>query len=233
MDLDEKEEDLKMDLDEEEEDPEIDLDDEEEELLPASSPPLSPLRTPPHMSESSFDYDILVTTTTTVGRTFKSPLSTYEFPEEVNAMMDVFEPMKSNLDATWKQNEILNNLEQTAVAAKAARAVAAAETTSAAAIIGDARGSNNAGPVAGVGGPNVAGPTVVAIGMNVVPELRGCSVDVAITVEQTAVAAKAARAVTAAETTSAAVIIGGARVFLISKCAENDKVKYDTSTLLD
>ncbi|GKE15749.1 hypothetical protein Tco_1423326 [Tanacetum coccineum] len=82
-DLDEEEEDLEedpeIDLDEEEEDPEIDVDDEEEEeLFPASSPPLSPLQTPPPVSESSSDSDIPVTTTTTVGRPFKGPLSTYE-----------------------------------------------------------------------------------------------------------------------------------------------------------
>ncbi|GKA68255.1 hypothetical protein Tco_0768172 [Tanacetum coccineum] len=31
------------------------------------------------------------------------------FPEEVKTMMDVFESMESDLDATWKQNEILND----------------------------------------------------------------------------------------------------------------------------
>ncbi|GJT81772.1 hypothetical protein Tco_1056114 [Tanacetum coccineum] len=76
------EEDPKMDLDEEEEDPKMDIDDEEEEEpLPASPPPLSPLRTPPPVSESSSDSDIPVTTTTTVGRPFKGPLSTYEVGE--------------------------------------------------------------------------------------------------------------------------------------------------------
>ncbi|GJW63644.1 hypothetical protein Tco_0115528 [Tanacetum coccineum] len=40
-----------MDLDEEEEDHEMDVDDEEEEPLPASPPPLSPLRTPPPVSD--------------------------------------------------------------------------------------------------------------------------------------------------------------------------------------
>ncbi|GKB43816.1 hypothetical protein Tco_0888758 [Tanacetum coccineum] len=79
MDLDEKEEDPEIDLDEEEENPEMDVDDEEEEEpLPASPPPLSPLQTPPPVSEFSSDYDILVTTTTTMGRPFKGPLSTYE-----------------------------------------------------------------------------------------------------------------------------------------------------------
>ncbi|GJR80249.1 hypothetical protein Tco_0151034 [Tanacetum coccineum] len=32
-----------------------------------------------------------------------------QFLEEVKAMMDVFESMKSDLDATWKQNKILND----------------------------------------------------------------------------------------------------------------------------
>ncbi|GKF04828.1 hypothetical protein Tco_0035496, partial [Tanacetum coccineum] len=79
-DLDDEEEDPekdpKMDLDEEEEeeDPEMDVDNkEEEEPLPASPPPLSPLRTPPHVSESSSDYNIPVTTTTTVGRPVTPP----------------------------------------------------------------------------------------------------------------------------------------------------------------
>ncbi|GJZ47938.1 hypothetical protein Tco_0601770 [Tanacetum coccineum] len=85
-DLDDKEEDSEedpeMDLDEEEEDLEIDVDDkEEEEPLPASPPPLSPLRTPPPVSESSFDSDIPITTTTSVGRPFKGPLFTYEVSE--------------------------------------------------------------------------------------------------------------------------------------------------------
>ncbi|GJW79270.1 reverse transcriptase domain-containing protein [Tanacetum coccineum] len=71
-----------MDVDKEEEDLEIDVDDEEEEEpLPASPPPLSPLRTPPPVLESSYDYDIPVTTTTTVGRPYKGPLSTYEVGE--------------------------------------------------------------------------------------------------------------------------------------------------------
>nr|GEX81985.1 hypothetical protein [Tanacetum cinerariifolium] len=86
-DLDDEEEDpkdnLEMDLDKEEEDLEMDVDDgeEEEEQLPASPPPLSPLRTPPHVSGSSSDYDIPVTTTTNVGRPFKGLLYTYEIGE--------------------------------------------------------------------------------------------------------------------------------------------------------
>ncbi|GJZ56340.1 hypothetical protein Tco_0611533 [Tanacetum coccineum] len=85
-DLDDEEEDPKenpkMDLDEEEEDPEMDINDKEgEEPLLASPPPLSPLRTPPPVSKSSTNYDITVTTTTTVGRPYKGPLSTYEVGE--------------------------------------------------------------------------------------------------------------------------------------------------------
>ncbi|GJX21693.1 hypothetical protein Tco_0226138 [Tanacetum coccineum] len=84
-DLDEEEEDpeedLEIDLDEEEEVLEMDIDNEEEEPLPASPPPLSPLRTTPHVSEYSSDSDILITTTTIVGRPFKGPLSTYEVGE--------------------------------------------------------------------------------------------------------------------------------------------------------
>ncbi|GKD31016.1 hypothetical protein Tco_1241794 [Tanacetum coccineum] len=75
-----------LDLDDEEEDPEkgpeMDVDnEEEEEPLPASPLLLSPLRTPPLVSESSSDSDIPITTTTTVGRPFKIPLSTYEVGE--------------------------------------------------------------------------------------------------------------------------------------------------------
>ncbi|GKB13638.1 hypothetical protein Tco_0847561 [Tanacetum coccineum] len=85
-DLDDEKEDLEenpeMDLDEEEKDPEMDINDKEEgEPLPASPPLLSLLRTSPLMSESSFDFDIHVTTTTNMGRPFKGPLSTYEVGE--------------------------------------------------------------------------------------------------------------------------------------------------------
>ncbi|GJR67513.1 hypothetical protein Tco_0013578 [Tanacetum coccineum] len=84
-DLDDDEEDPeenpKMDLDKEEEDPEMNIDDEEEEPLPASPPPLSLLRIPPPVSESSSDSDIPVTTTTNVGRPFKGLFSTYKVGE--------------------------------------------------------------------------------------------------------------------------------------------------------
>ncbi|GJU60976.1 copia protein [Tanacetum coccineum] len=79
MELDEEEEDPQIDLDKEKEDPKIDVDDEEEEEPLLASPPLlSLLQTPPPVSESSFASDIPVTTTTTVGRPFKGPLSTYK-----------------------------------------------------------------------------------------------------------------------------------------------------------
>ncbi|GJT85040.1 hypothetical protein Tco_1066757 [Tanacetum coccineum] len=42
---------------------------------------MSPLRTPPHVSESYSDSDIPVTTTINVGRPFKGPLSTYKVGE--------------------------------------------------------------------------------------------------------------------------------------------------------
>nr|GFC85810.1 hypothetical protein [Tanacetum cinerariifolium] len=78
---DDPKEDPKMDLDEEEEDPKMDVANEEEEPLPASPPLLSLLQTPPPVLESSSDSDIPVTTTTTVGRPFKIPLSTYNVGE--------------------------------------------------------------------------------------------------------------------------------------------------------
>ncbi|GJZ56341.1 putative reverse transcriptase domain-containing protein [Tanacetum coccineum] len=112
-------------------------------------------------------------------------------------------------------------------AAKVARAVAAAETTRVAATAGGVGGSNNTGPAAGAGGPNVAGPTVGAVAMNVVPEVRGCSYTKFMKCEPTKF-----------KGTEGAVRLTrwferSKSVFLISKCAENDKVKYATSTLLD
>nr|GFA35325.1 S-adenosyl-L-methionine-dependent methyltransferase [Tanacetum cinerariifolium] len=184
-DLDEEEEDpeedLEMDLDKEEEDPKIDIDnEEEEEPLLASPPLLSPLRTPPHMSESSFDYDIPVTTTTTMGRPFKGPLYTYKSCSIFDTRIM---PPKRMSNAAIKRM-IVDKVAATlaakrtataAEAAKVARAVAAAKTTRGAATVGGARGFNNTGPATGVGGPNVTGPTVGAVAMNAVPEVRGCS----------------------------------------------------------
>ncbi|GKB73161.1 hypothetical protein Tco_0934573 [Tanacetum coccineum] len=110
-----------------------------------------------------------------------------------------------------------------AKAAKVARAVVAAETTRAAATVDGAGGSNNAGPAAGVGGLNVAGPTVGVI----VPEVRGCSYKEFMSCQPTNF-----------KGTEGAVGLThwferSKSVFLISKCAKNDKVKYATSTLLD
>ncbi|GKC80773.1 reverse transcriptase domain-containing protein [Tanacetum coccineum] len=114
-----------------------------------------------------------------------------------------------------------------AEAAKVARAAAAAETTRVAATAGGAGGSNNAGPAAGAGGPNVAGPNVGAVAMNAVPEVRGCSYKEFMSCQPTNF-----------KGTEGAVGLTrwferSESVFLISKCAENDKVKYATSTLLD
>ncbi|GKA68493.1 reverse transcriptase domain-containing protein [Tanacetum coccineum] len=115
----------------------------------------------------------------------------------------------------------------TVKAAEVARAAAAAKTTRAAATAGGAESSNNARPAAGVGGPNVAGPTIGAVAMNVVPEVRGCSYKEFMSYQPTNF--KGTKGV-----------VGLTRwfersesVFLISKCVENDKVKYATSTLLD
>ncbi|GKD54666.1 hypothetical protein Tco_1288053, partial [Tanacetum coccineum] len=81
----------------------MDVDDEEEEEpLSASLLPLSPLRTPPHVSESSSYYDIPITTTTTVGRPFKGPLSTY----------DVIEPSSVASSLVFSARYELNQLRQ-------------------------------------------------------------------------------------------------------------------------
>ncbi|GJR67514.1 hypothetical protein Tco_0013579 [Tanacetum coccineum] len=121
-------------------------------------------------------------------------------------------------------------VERTSAAAKAfkvARAVAVAEITRAAATAGGAGGSNNTGPAAGAEGPNVVGPTVGSVAMNAVPEVRGCSYTKFMKCEPTIF-----------KGTEGAVGLThwferSESVFLISKCAENDKVKYATSTLLD
>ncbi|GJZ31603.1 hypothetical protein Tco_0576650 [Tanacetum coccineum] len=115
----------------------------------------------------------------------------------------------------------------TAKAAEVARASATTETTRAATIAGGVGGSNNTGPTAGAGGPNVAGPTVGAIAMNAVPEVRGCSYTKFMKCEPTKFkGTKGAVGLTRW-------FVRSDSVFLISKCAENDKVKYATSTLLD
>ncbi|GKC40085.1 hypothetical protein Tco_1052469 [Tanacetum coccineum] len=115
----------------------------------------------------------------------------------------------------------------TAKAFKVSRAVAAAETTRAAVTTGGAGGSNNTGPAVGAGGPNVVGPTVGSVAMNAVPEVRGCSYTEFMKCEPTKF-----------KGTEGAVGLTrwferSESVFLINKCAENDKVKFATSTLLD
>ncbi|GJU83816.1 retrotransposon protein, putative, ty3-gypsy subclass [Tanacetum coccineum] len=115
----------------------------------------------------------------------------------------------------------------TAEVSEVARAAADAVTTRVVATVDGAGGSNNAGPAAGAGGPNVAGPTVGAVAMNVVPEVRGCSYKEFMSCQPTYF-----------KGTKGAV--GLTRwferlesMFFISKCAENDKVKYATGTLLN
>ncbi|GJT80713.1 reverse transcriptase domain-containing protein [Tanacetum coccineum] len=173
------EEDPEMDLDEEEKDLELDVDDEEEEEpLPASPPPLSPLRTPPPVSESYSDSHIPVTTATTIGRPFKGSLSTYEVGEPSFVESALIFSVRYELNQLRQDFGILGSHVQSltrAAAAKAAKVTATAETTRAAANAGGAGGSNNAGPVAGARGPNVVGPTVGAVAMNAVLEVRGCS----------------------------------------------------------
>nr|GEZ31286.1 putative reverse transcriptase domain-containing protein [Tanacetum cinerariifolium] len=177
-----------MDLDKEEEDPEIDVDDEEEEPLPASPPLLSQYEH--HLLESSFDYDIPVTTTTFVGKPFKGA-----------------KPVETGLWHTWKSCLVFDT--------------------------------------------------------GIMPLKRICNtaikrmiidrVDAALAAERIAADAEAAKLLelpqllklrellqllTMSKGTEGAV--GLTRwfkrlesVFLISKCAENDKVQYATSTLLD
>ncbi|GJR31453.1 hypothetical protein Tco_1107685 [Tanacetum coccineum] len=102
-----------------------------------------------------------------------------------------------------------------------------AETTRVAATAGGAGGSNNTRPAAGAGGPNVVGLTVGAVVMNAVPEVTDYSYTEFMKCEPTKFKGTEG-------------VVGLTRsfkrsesVFLISKCAKNDKVKYSTSTLLD
>nr|GEY36675.1 reverse transcriptase domain-containing protein [Tanacetum cinerariifolium] len=127
------------------------------------------------------------------------------------------------VDATIAAERIVT----AAKAAKVARAAVTADTTRAATTTDGARGSNTTGPTVGAEGPNVAGPIVCAVAMNAVPEVRGCSYKEYINCKPINFK-----------------VIEGAiglthwferseSVFLISKCLENDKVKYSTSTLWD
>ncbi|GJW79269.1 putative reverse transcriptase domain-containing protein [Tanacetum coccineum] len=268
-DLDEEDEDLEedpeMDLDEKEKDPEMDIDDdEEEEPLPASPPPLSPLRTPPPVLESSSNYDIPVTTTTIVGRPYKDLLSTYDLGKPSSATSasvffaryetEIAEAHKEVIRAQqrldrfiWEMSfiierdipelmndstatrDILTLLEQDnhAVLKLHTARAATAETTRAAITVGGARGSNNTGPAAGARGPNVVGPTVGAVAIDAVPEVKGCSYPEFMKCEPIKFkGTKGAMGLTRWFKRLES-------VFLINKCAENDKVKYATSTILD
>nr|GEX97913.1 hypothetical protein [Tanacetum cinerariifolium] len=116
---------------------------------------------------------------------------------------------------------------KSAKATKVAKAAAAAKTTRAAATAGGAGGSNNARPDAGAVGPNVARLTVGVIAINAVHDVRGCSYKEfmnykPINFKRTKGVVGLTRWFERSES-----------VFLISKCAENAKVKYTTSTLLD
>ncbi|GJU13994.1 hypothetical protein Tco_1136390 [Tanacetum coccineum] len=122
---------------------------------------------------------------------------------------------------------VVERTTEAAEAAEVTRAAAAAETTRAATTASGAGGSNNVGPAAGAGGPNVAGLTVASIAMNAVPEVRGCSYKEFMSCQPTNF-----------KGTEGAVGLTYwferlESAFLISKCAENDKVKYATSILLD
>ncbi|GJS95291.1 reverse transcriptase domain-containing protein [Tanacetum coccineum] len=206
-DLDDKEEDSEedpeMDLDEEEEDLEIDVDDkEEEEPLLASPPPLSPLRTPPPVSESSFDSDIPVTTTTTMGRPFKGPLSTYEVGEpssiayasvfsaryELNQLRQDFGILGSlmNRDRIEKtQDQDVNQIRE--LRHRLTSAEIRLEVASVDRIMPPKRMSNTD-----------------------IERMIADRVDAAIAAERTPATAKAAAAAAAAETTRAATTAGGA-----------------------
>nr|GEZ18332.1 reverse transcriptase domain-containing protein [Tanacetum cinerariifolium] len=242
MDLDEEEEDPKIDLDKKEEAPEIDVDDEEEdEPLPVSPPPLSPVQTPPpteiakahkeairarqrlnkfiwKMSSVTMDRDRIEKTQDQGGKQIQElrhRLTLAEIMLEV-AIID-------RVDATI-------TAEQTATAAKAAkvaRAAATAETTRAAATADGAEGSNNVGRAAGVGGPNVVGPAVGVVAMNALQKVRGCSYKEFMNCEPINFKG------TEGDMGLTRWFERSKLVFLISKCAENDKVKYVTSTLLD
>nr|GEV27991.1 retrotransposon protein, putative, Ty3-gypsy subclass [Tanacetum cinerariifolium] len=117
--------------------------------------------------------------------------------------------------------------ERTVTAAEVARAAPAAETTRVVSTAIDAEGSNNVGPAAGAEGPNVVGPAVGVVAMNAVHEVRDCSYKEFMSCQPTNF-----------KGTEGAVGLSrwfkkSESVFLISKCAENVKVKYVTSTLLD
>nr|GEU87430.1 hypothetical protein [Tanacetum cinerariifolium] len=114
-----------------------------------------------------------------------------------------------------------------AEAVEVARAATSVETTRVAATAGGAGGSYKARPATGAGGPNVTRLTVGVVAMNAVSEVRGCSYNEFMNYQPTNF-----------KGTEGAVGLTrwferSESVFLISKCAENDKVQYVTSILLD
>nr|GEV44046.1 DNA/RNA polymerases superfamily protein [Tanacetum cinerariifolium] len=185
-----------MDLDEEEDDLKMDIDDEEEEPLPASPPPLSPLRTPPPVSKSSSDYNIPVTTTTTMGRPFKVPLTeiaeAHEDAIRAQRCIDMF-IWDMSFVVEWDIPELMNSstatgnrltlLEQdqvknqkeiqrlknrvVATALAAERTAAAAEAVEVARAATAAETTRVAATAGGVGGSYKAGPAAGAGGPNV------------------------------------------------------------------
>ncbi|GJY91629.1 putative reverse transcriptase domain-containing protein [Tanacetum coccineum] len=199
MDLNEKEEDPKMDLDEEEENPKMDVDDEEEEEpLPASPPPLSPLKTPPPLAEFSSDSDIpgMGTHRTEFAEAHKEAIRarrptgdrlTLLEQDQVKNREEILrlknQVHSANISATLAAMDA-DRIEKTqdqdvdaAIAAvriaAAAKAAEVARTVAAAETTRAATTADGAG-AAGAGGPNVAGPTVGTIAMNAVPEVKGC-----------------------------------------------------------
>nr|GFA14600.1 reverse transcriptase domain-containing protein [Tanacetum cinerariifolium] len=114
-----------------------------------------------------------------------------------------------------------------AEAADVARAAATAETTRVATTSSDAGVSNNVRPTAGAGGPNVAGPTIGSVAMNAILKVRGCSYKEFMSCQPTNFKGTE-RAVGLTRWFERLEL-----VFFIGKCAENDRVKYATSTLLD
>ncbi|GKC45046.1 reverse transcriptase domain-containing protein [Tanacetum coccineum] len=146
---------------------------------------------------------------------------------EENRLTESIDVLATYGDADPPELQEPSDTQQTTATAKAAEVARAAETTRVAATASGARGSNNAGPATSAGGPNIAGPTVGAVAMNAVPEVKGCSYKEFMNCEPTNF-----------KGTEGAVGLTrwferSESVFLISKCAENDKVQYVTSTLLD
>ncbi|GJX34913.1 putative reverse transcriptase domain-containing protein [Tanacetum coccineum] len=262
-DLDEEEEDPEMDLDEEEEDPEIIDDKEEEEPLLASPPPLSPLRTPPSVSESSFDSDIPVTTTTTMVRPLKGPLSTYEdIPELMNDSTTMGDRLTLLEQDQVKNREAIQRLKNQVQAANISATVVAMDRdrieknqdqdgkqiqgTKTPPDLGKdyveataTKTTRAAATAGGAGGSNNAGPAAGAGGPNVAgPTVGAVALNAVPEVRGCSYKEFMNCEPTNFKGTEGAVRLTrwfkrSESVFLISKCVKIDKVKYATSTLLD